>query len=311
MSKAGRRLGKGLDSLISGLSSAPATSVEEPTQVRASPTSPTVPRTLPVERIQANPFQPRRDIDASDLDALARSIRQSGIVQPIIVRRLGDVFQLIAGERRLRAARLAGLSDVPVVVRDVTDQQMLELALIENIHREDLNPIDRAMAYKQFCEQLNLKSDEAAGRLGEDRSTVANYIRLLSLSDAIKTMVARREISMGHARCLLSISDPRAREHLAFEIIEKQLSVRATEQLVRELRQDDPTRPPAQKNQTKAAPPTHVKALQERLELALQTKVKIEFDGRNRNSGRIAIRFGNVTEFEEILQRMKIESQVD
>ena len=200
-----KRLGRGLSSLIS---------VESPVVGKPAAADELVPASGPagvirVTEIQPNPFQPRKVMAPEELQALADSIKASGLIQPVIVRASGDnAYHLIAGERRWRASQMAGLSEIPAVVRDATDEQMLEIALAENIFREDLNAIDRATAYRRYCDEFSLSAEQVAQRLGEDRTTVTNYLRLLDLPEEVKQWVADGKLAMGHARCLLAIPSP-------------------------------------------------------------------------------------------------------
>jgi ParB family chromosome partitioning protein len=245
---------------------------------------------LDIDLLKPNPLQPRQTIDDAALDALAQSIRSHGVIQPILVRRAGDGYEIIAGERRWRAAQRAGLLKVPVVYRDVPDDKLLEVALIENIQREDLNPIEEAQAYKRLTEEFQLSQEEVAAAVGKDRATVANYMRLLRLPLEIHQDLASGALSMGHARALAGLTDDRAQRRVAREIVSRRLSVREAESLVR--REVHPPLPP---------PPRRVepntRAAEERLRLALGTRVRIIRKG---TGGRIEIDFGS----EEELQRL-------
>ncbi|MBI2932524.1 MAG: ParB/RepB/Spo0J family partition protein [Planctomycetes bacterium] len=230
-----RKLGLGLEALLSGppesSASVPAPAgppAEKPAEiaVQAAPTE------APVDRIRANPFQPRRLFDEGDLDALAGSIRKSGILQPIVVRPREGLYELVAGERRLRAARLAGLTNVPIVVRETDDKQMLQLALVENIQRRDLNPIEKARAFRDLLGLNGWTQEQAAEALGLSRPTVANFIRLLELPPEVQEAVSRGTISMGHARALLATSNRVLQLRLLKQILSDDLSVRAVEKLV-------------------------------------------------------------------------------
>ena len=212
-------LGRGLGALLSAEGTATAT---EPTTE------------IPIELIDPSPLQPRSVFDEAKLDELAKSITTNGVVQPVLLRRKGDRYELIAGERRFRAAIRAGLRTIPGVVRNVLDNQVLEIALIENIQREDLNPIEEANAYKKLIEHLGLTQEMVADRVGRDRSYVTNYIRLLRLPSDIQDLVQTGRLSTGHARTLLGIEHVDIQRRIARKILDKDLSVRATEQLVRE-----------------------------------------------------------------------------
>ncbi len=253
---------------------------------------------LPVDELQPNPFQPRDNTFASDILSLAESIRQSGILQPIVVRRQSGRYEIIAGERRWQAARSIGMTEVPTVIRDATDEQMLELALVENIQREDLNAIDRAKAYRQFCNRFGLKPEEIARRLGEDRTTVVNYLRLLDLPDPIQTLVAQSKLSMGHARCLLGVSDDGERLRLAESASQNDLSVRALEEIVR---REKTRRGDAQPNEAKVERlrSAHLLDLQRRFEEAVKTKVTIQ-EGKRKGTGRVVIEYYSLDDFDRI-----------
>ena len=313
MSKSGRRLGRGLESLVSNLTDVPAAVTEAaPTQapsdqqVEIDASGPTTTATMiRVDQLDPNPLQPRNKADSENVISIARSIRQSGIVQPIAVRPLGNRFQIIAGERRWHAAKSLGMTHIPALVRQANDDQMLELALIENIHREDLNAIDRAKAYRHFCTAFNLKSDDVAQRVGEDRSTVTNYLRLLELAPEIQERVADGTLSMGHARCLLGVVDDDHRVQLATAVVQNQLSVRALEEIVRR----EKTRHTAQPATT--LPPdrgrsAHLLDLQRRFEEAVKTRVSIH-EGKKKGTGRITIEYYTLDEFDRIAALLGVD----
>jgi ParB family chromosome partitioning protein len=244
-------------------------------------------------------------MDPAELKALADSIRASGILQPVVVRSYEeDVFEIIAGERRWRAAQMAGLSEVPILVREASDEQMLELALVENIFREDLNPIERAAGYRQYCDQFNLSADEVAHRMGEDRSTVTNYLRILELPTEVKDWVAAGQLSMGHARCLLAIKSPTDLIRTARLAIDRDLSVRALEKLVREKveARAAATKPPAEPKEAKRP---QIRSLEKSFGEALGTKVEID-ESRRKGSGRITIHYFNLDDFDRIVERLGI-----
>jgi ParB family chromosome partitioning protein len=214
-------LGKGLSALIPD--------VPEP---RSSPVD------VDIDRLAPNDFQPRAQVDDTHLRELAQSIKANGVIQPIVVRRMGDHFQIIAGERRWRAAKLAGLRRVPIAVREVApgqEQSLLEMALVENIQREDLNPIEEALAYRRLADDFHLKQEDIASAVGKDRASVANYLRLLRLPDEVRTEVASGRLSMGHARSLLSLTDEADQRQIARDVIARSLSVRETESLVKKI----------------------------------------------------------------------------
>jgi ParB family chromosome partitioning protein len=236
--------------------------------------------------IEPSPVQPRIRFDQNALSGLADSIRENGLVQPIVVRRKGAGFELIAGERRWRAAQLAGLVKIPAVVRDVPDEKLLELALIENIQREDLNAIEEALAYKSLIEATGLTQELLAKRVGRDRSYITNYLRLLRLPDDLQQLVQEGELSTGHARTLLAVTDAAIQRRVARKIIEKGLSVRDTERLMRQAATGTASKTAAQK---KADDP-NLKAAEAKLRRKLGTRVSILEDAA-RPGGRIEIEY--------------------
>jgi ParB family transcriptional regulator, chromosome partitioning protein len=237
---------------------------------------------IPLELVDPNPFQPRKSMASDRLEELARSIRSTGIVQPIIVRRSGERFQLIAGERRWRAARLAALESVPAIVRDISDQEALELAITENALREDLSAIEMAEAYHALQERFGYSQEEIASRIGMDRATVANTIRLLKLPEQIKEMIASGQITPGHARALLACQELEYQLRLAKRIVETGLTVRQAERLA----SAPPNHPQRKESQPQADANTRAAQLQ--LERALGTRVRIVGD---RNRGKIEISY--------------------
>lgn len=257
---------------------------------------------ISIDSISPNPYQARTVWDQQELEELSESIKANGILQPIIVRPADTGFEIIAGERRFRAAKLASLEKVPALVRKVTDQQLLELALIENIHRADLNPIERAKCYQNYINTFSLTQAEAAQRLGEDRSVIANYLRILDLPESIKQMLGQRKITMGHARAILALPTDELRRKLANRAMAGRLSVREVERLVRRYitgtKQDD------EKTKDK---PTHIKDLEKKLSLFLGTNVAIE-TRRNGQRGKIIINFHTLDEFDRIAEKMGLES---
>lgn len=239
--------------------------------------------------------QPRIMLDDRRLDELAASIRANGVIQPILVRRTGAAYRIIAGERRWRAAQKAGLLKVPVVIRDVpegSERQLLELALVENLQREDLNPIEEALAYQRLVDEFGLTQDQVAAAVGKDRTSVANYLRLLRLPDDVRGHVASRALSMGHARALLGLADAAAQRSTARDVIARALSVRDTESLVKKL-----AAPPAARTAAPATPDVHTRAAEDRLRFALGTKVRIV---HRRQGGAIEIDFGSESELNRL-----------
>ena len=277
-------LGKGLSALIPDL--------PEPTRSAVE---------ADIDRLEPNDFQPRGYVDEPRLQELAQSIRVNGIIQPIVVRTVGDRFQIIAGERRWRAAKIAGLMRVPVVVRDVApgkEQSLLEMALIENIQREDLNPIEEALAYRRLADEFHLTQEDIATAVGKDRASVANFQRLLKLPDEVRTEVASGRLSMGHARALLSLAGEGDQRRIARDVIARTLSVRETESLVRKI--VEAGKPPREAAAPKPAD-VHTRAAEDRLKLLLGTRVRIVRQGAR---GRIEIDFVSEEELIRIYDQL-------
>ena len=240
--------------------------------------------------IDPNPLQPRTRFDDVKLQELAESISSAGLVQPIVVRRKGERFEIVAGERRWRAAQIAGLLKLPVHVSDVSDEKLLQTALIENIQREDLNPIEEAQAYKRLGDESGLTQEQIAVAVGKDRASIANYLRLLRLPEQVRARVASGELSMGHARALLSVEDLAALLKAVDHVVASGLSVRATEALARKLSAppaDDVTRPDVPEKDV------HTRQAEERLRVVLGTRVNIQRKGKG---GRVEIEFVNEDE---------------
>jgi ParB family transcriptional regulator, chromosome partitioning protein len=259
-------------------------------------------REIKVDDIQPNPHQVRFIWNEQELADLARSIKANGVIQPIIVRPMGTGYQLIAGERRWRAAKLAGLQTVPAIIRQAKDDELLELALVENIHRADLNPVERANAYRKYLSTLSLTQVEAAARLGEDRSVIANYLRLLDLPAEIKQMLVDGQLTMGHARAILALPTDELRRKLANRAMAGRLSVREVERFVRQhLAAND------QRKTTVRTRPAHIQDLESRLSKELGTNVAIE-TRKSGNCGRITIEFHSLEEFDRILQQIGVTS---
>jgi ParB family chromosome partitioning protein len=255
---------------------------------------------IPVAEIHPNPNQPRQDFDPESLAELVDSITRNGILQPIIVRAEATGYQLIAGERRWRAASQAGLATIPAIIRNATENESLELALIENIQRKNLNPIEQARAYRDLIERFGLTQEEAAERLGKNRSSIANILRLLDLPQDIQESVSRGTLTMGHARALLGLADRTQQRRIAERIVGEDLSVRHTERLVNaELRGIE------QKPQEREEKPPHVLDLEAKLRIALGTRVTIEQLKADR--GRVVIDFFSHDDFQRILGRLLTE----
>ena len=293
------RLGRGLDALVS---SEPlvATAAVAPAAAADGVVKPGSIQFIPLDKIVPNPLQPRSAIDPASLMGLVDSLRTSGLLQPIIVRRHNDVFQLIAGERRWRASQQAGLSTIPAVVREASENDMIEIALVENIQRSDLNPIDRAAAYASYMSRLSLTQDQASHRLGQDRATIANYVRLLELDKEVRDFLLNGKISMGHARALLGFSDPAEQRKLARIISKKNLSVRRTEDLVRQSRRMSSATPARAEDLAKQA---NLRELEDRLSRRLGRKVRIR-PRASGEKGEIIINFGSLDEFDELIAKL-------
>jgi ParB family chromosome partitioning protein len=259
------------------------------------------PSEVDLDSIVPGPMQPRTRFDEASLESLADSIRTHGIVQPLLVRRREGGYELIAGERRWRAAKLAGISRVPVVVKEVPDDNLLEIALIENIQRENLNPIEEAQAYKKLIETVGLTQESLASRVGRDRSYITNYLRLLRLPDDVQQLVKDGRLSTGHARTLLALEHVDLQRRIARQIIDGGLSVRATEQLVQKSSEEKPAR----RSAPQAIDPT-IKAAETKLRRALGTQVKIlqAADGR----GRVEISFFSTQDLDRIYNLLMLHS---
>jgi ParB family chromosome partitioning protein len=256
----------------------------------------------PVNAVAPNPKQPRTQWDADEIEALAASIREVGILQPIVVRRAGeDGYELVAGERRLRAAKVAGLATVPVVLRDTGDADLLREALIENIHRQDLGPIELAEAFRQLLEDLGLKQEELAERVGVSRSHIANTIRLLQLPLETQQLLTDAKIQAGHARALLTLGDAEAVNTLALRVAAEDLSVRETEDLVRRYLDPPAEKAPSTDVATTPATDSGMAEVEEILSEQLATRVQIQY-GKKR--GRVIIEFGSVDDLERIVSEI-------
>lgn len=247
--------------------------------------------------LRPNKFQPRTSVDEGRIDELARSIRSNGIIQPIVVRRVDGGYEIVAGERRWRASQRAGLLKVPVVVRDIPEDRLLAAALIENIQREDLNPMEEAQAYRRLSDEYHLTQEQIADAVGKDRSSIANFLRLLRLPQEVRAHVASGALSMGHARAILALSDDASQLEVAREVIARNLSVRETEALVRRATQPAPPKEPVQKD-------VHTRAAEEKLRFVLGTRVRIE---RKRKGGRIEIDFDSEDELQRIYEALTSE----
>jgi ParB family transcriptional regulator, chromosome partitioning protein len=255
-----------------------------------------------VDSIETNPYQPRTHFDSDALIELKESIQVQGIIQPITVRRIGSAYQLISGERRLQASRLAGLTKIPAYIREATDQQMLEMGLIENIQRENLNPMEVALAYSRLLKECNIKQDELGSRVGKDRTTVNNYLRLLNLPKIIQTGLAEKKLSMGHARALLGIENEDLLLNTYQEILNKEFSVRKVEDLVREINSGLKVKKPSTDPSNKPSKIV-LEDLQIKLSQLFSKKVAVVADSKSK--GEIKIPFGSKEELEDIIAKLK------
>jgi ParB family chromosome partitioning protein len=306
-------LGRGLGALLGGASAAaktastlvpPSNPASAPPHDPAGQSNPDGVRLVPLARIRPCPFQPRKDFSPESLRELADSIREKGIVQPLIVRPKGADFELIAGERRWRAAELLGLTELPVIVREADDRTVLELALIENLQRENLNPLEEALGFSQLIDQFQLTQEEAATRVGKSRAQVANGLRLLKLPPAVQEMLRHGQISVGHAKVILGLAGPEEQKRAAERVTARGLSVRETEELVShwqaQTKNDLATKPPAADPAPRSA---HVTDLENRLKQRLGTRVLLRYrDGK----GSIEARFFSDAELERLLQILGI-----
>ena len=254
-----------------------------------------------INDIKANEFQPRRDFEAGALEELAQSIRENGLIQPVIVRKSGDKYELIAGERRLRASKIAGLKVLPVVIRKSTDREALELAIVENIQREDLNCVDEGLAYFQLMQEFQLSQEELAKRMGKDRASIANALRILKLSDFILVELKKGALTRGHAKALLSVEDVADRDRLAKEVLEKSLSVRQTERTAQEkkLLANQKSAPAGASVDKAAGSKIDVELMKLTQELTRRFMAKVDIKGSPK-SGQIMIQFSSKEELKRV-----------
>jgi ParB family chromosome partitioning protein len=259
---------------------------------------------IPLAEIETNPFQPRLHFDQEALKELAESIKVHGIIQPITVRKLSrNQYQLISGERRFQASKLAGLTAVPAYVRTADDQQMLEMALIENIQRENLNPIEISLSYQRLISECNLKQEELGDRVGKNRSTVTNYLRLLKLPPDIQIALRDNKLSMGHARAIINIDNPDTQLYIFKKILEEDLSVRKVEELARQLMAESKEQPATIAPATSSSHSKEITQLQSNLSSHFGTKVSVKSDGKK---GEIRIPFLSVEDLNRILDILKV-----
>ncbi len=285
-------LGKGLDSMI------PPKATSKAAKEKVMETSPTGETILKINEVEPNKKQPRKSFNEEALQELSDSIKQHGIVQPLVVAKQKDYYEIIAGERRWRAAKIAGLKEVPVVIKDYSPQEIMEVALIENIQREDLNPVEEAKAYQNLIKEYNLKQEEVAERVSKSRSAITNSLRLLKLNDQVLDLLIDESISSGHARAMLALEEPDQQLAVAEKIMKEHLSVRETEKLVKSINQ------PTKKTPKKALKNDFVyKDMEEQLKQKIGTKVKI--NRKSENKGKIEIEYYSQDDLEKIVAYFK------
>ena len=297
-------LGRGLDAMISETASKPKnTAKKESVSVKKKETESDDKKsvfTVKMTQIEPNRQQPRKQFDEDSLLELAESIKQFGVLQPLLVQKKDDYYEIIAGERRWRASKLAGIKEVPVIVKDFTDQEAVEISLIENIQRENLNPIEEAMAYKRLMEEFHLKQDTIAERVSKSRTAVTNSMRLLKLDERVQQMLIDEMLSTGHARALLAIEDKNAQHAAAVKVFDEKLSVRETEKLVKELL--NPVSKKEEKTEDSAQDLIYQK-LEEKIKGIIGSKVAIH--RKNKDKGRIEIEYYSQEELERIVELLE------
>ena len=293
---ASKGLGKGLDSMIPPKRTARAQAQDSAVDKNANKSGEVI---LKINDVEPNKNQPRRTFNEDSLIELSESIKQHGIVQPLVVAKQKDYYEIIAGERRWRAAKIAGLKEVPVIIKDYSPQEIMEVALIENIQREDLNPIEEAKAYKNLIDEYNLKQDQVAEKVSKSRTAVTNALRLLKLDDRVQEMLINENISSGHARALLGLDDAEKQYNIAMQIFDEKLSVRETEKLVKQINR--PEQPPKPKKELKND--FVYRDIEEKLKEKIGTKVKI--NRKTEDKGKIEIEYYSPEELEKILAYFK------
>ena len=293
----GKGLGKGIDALIPNVETKEIKTKKE--NAGNENQDKEFERTVKITMVEPNREQPRKNFDEDSLIELAESIKQFGLLQPILVQDRKTYFEIVAGERRWRAAKIAGLKEVPVIVRDLTEQEIVEISLIENIQRENLNPIEEAMAYKRLLTEFDLKQDEVAERVSKSRTAVTNSMRLLKLCDEVQQMIIDDMITTGHARALISIEDKEQQYAIAQKIFDEKLSVRDVEKLVKDM-----NKPVKEKKEVKKDKSLEIiyRDIEEKLKQALSTKVEIITKGDG--IGKIAIEFYNHDDLEKITDKL-------
>lgn len=292
-----RGLGKGLDSLISAEAVRPVSKGGDTEQATQADNAQTI---VKLAKVVPNEKQPRSHFDEDALQELADSIKQFGLLQPILVQERDGYYEIIAGERRWRAAKLAGLKEIPVIIRNYSEQEIMEISLIENIQREDLNPIEEAMAYKRLLEEFNLKQDEVAERVSKSRSAITNSMRLLKLSDFVQQMVVDDKLSTGHARALIPIEDEEQQKQLAERIFDEKLSVREVERIVKGILNPTEKKEPEQ-------PPKSVQYIYEDIENKLKDKLsrKVSVTAKGKNgAGKLELEFYSNDDLDRLVEAM-------
>ena len=285
-------LGKGLDSLIPDIVGKEENKKEEKTE--------SAPDTLvDINKVEPNREQPRKNFNEDALQELAESIKQYGIIQPLIVQKKDDYYEIIAGERRWRAAKKAGLKKVPVIIRDLSEQEIMEISLIENIQREDLNPIEEALAYKKLLKEFNLKQDEVAEKVSKSRAAITNSLRLLKLDERVQQMLIEEMITPGHARAILNIEDPEQQYEFAQKIFKEKMSVRDVEKEIKKKKRKKPAKEKPGEEELEKDYVDHMKTVEEQLKQKTGTKVLIS--PKTKQSGKIEIDYFSNEEFEKIV----------
>ena len=292
--KKGPALGRGLEALLGNIDTKSSTDNNKISSVTAELCY------IPIEKIDPNPDQPRKEFDQTSLDELAQSIKESGVIVPITVKKEGERYILIAGERRYRASKIANLKEIPAYIKIATKQEIMEMALVENIQREDLNAIEIALSLKALIEECNLTQEKMSERIGKSRSSITNYLRLLKLPAEVQLALRNNKISMGHARSIIGLEDEQAQISVVKDIIEKDLSVRQVEQIANRLKEEAKTQP--KKKEKKALPDFH-KTQKEKLIKRLETN--IEISRSQRGKGAITISFKNDSDFERIISLLE------
>ena len=296
------RLGRGLSSLIS-VSTLPI-EAEIPgshigTPIRSAPVSDGAPLLLPIDSIRPNPHQPRKTFNETSLSELAASLKTSGFIQPLVVRKTAEGYELIAGQRRWQAAKRAGFTEVPAILRDVDSFTQAQMALVENIQREDLNPIERAQGYRTLMEQLGLTQAELASRMGEDRSSIANFLRLLDLPESVRTLVCDGKLTLGHAKIIAGVGDIIEQQRLAEMVVAQELSVRNLERVV----QDRPAAAPERKAPGVSA---HLADLEKSISGQLGMRVQVRSGSKGR--GRLVIHYSTLDQFDDLLLKLGVKA---